>query len=254
MSFLLENVGFSYRANRSNDAASRPPAILKGVNQAFASDARVALLGPSGAGKSTLICLLGLLTGTQQIDGDIRYTNSAGIEHSYHALTPAEADEMRRTEFGFALQSSYLLPHLTVVENLAIPLGLHGVSPKSREERALAMLRAADPRLLKHADYYPSQISGGQKQRVAVLRSLIHDPVVVFADEPFSALDDENKSIILNILKTWQDGGFRTDRPAGTMRSLFLVCHDPKVPAAHGADVLHMLPGEPPRLIGAGRP
>lgn len=248
MSFLLENVGFSYN---TGGKTGLPERVLTEVNQSFPSGARTALLGPSGAGKTTLICLLGLLTGTRRFEGEIHYTDADGRTHFWQKLTAAESDGLRRTEFGFALQSSYLLPHLTVLQNLAIPLGLQGHPEPYRTERARVMLASADPRLLELGGHLPSQLSGGQQQRVAVLRALIHDPVVVFADEPFSALDEDNKEIILNILKTWQEGEFRTDRPSGTRRSLFLVCHDPQVPVKYQADILHMDLKTPPRLTQA---
>ncbi len=246
MSFVLKDVGFSYglrrltanlRQNRKSDVR-----VLQDVNLTIPSGSRIALLGPSGVGKSTLMCILGLLTGTRRIEGCIEYTDSAGMCHHYQGLSTETAERLRRTEFGFALQSSYLLPHLTVEENLGIPLGLQGVSTAERRNRALQLLETAEGNLLSLANSLPSELSGGQQQRVAVLRALIHNPAVVFADEPFSALDEENKRLILQMLVEWQENGVSNTSPAAMRRTLFLVCHDPEVPAKYGATILRMNP------------
>ena len=246
MSFVLNDVGFSYglqRATANLRQNSKPDVrVLQDVNLTITSGSRIALLGPSGVGKSTLMCILGLLTGTRRFEGRIEYTDSTGTPHQYQGLSTETAERLRRTEFGFALQSSYLLPHLTVEENLGIPLGLLGVPTAERRNRALQLLETAEGNLLSLADSLPSELSGGQQQRVAVLRALIHNPAVVFADEPFSALDEENKRLILQMLVTWQEEGMSHANPAATRRTLFLVCHDPEVPAKYGATILRMNP------------
>jgi ABC-type lipoprotein export system ATPase subunit len=231
VTFELQGVGFSYPLPPERKGGKAELfEVLKDVTLTIPKGSRVALLGKSGVGKSTLVSLLGLLTGTKSFQGRITYTDSQGQARDYQTLPQTTAEHLRRTEFGYALQSSYLLPHLSVVENLGIPLGLSGQDKTQRERQARDLLELTD--LSQAADSIPSRLSGGQKQRVGVLRSLIHDPTVVFADEPFSALDDENKYKILDLLARWQD--------ADDKRTLIMVCHDRRVAEHYKADVLYM--------------
>lgn len=243
MTFLLHKVGFSYvTLNEGANPSRSCQQILKDLSITISAGSRIAVQGPSGVGKSTLISILGLLTGTKQIVGDILYTDSMGRVHEYQGLPVTSAEALRRTEFGFALQSSYLLPHLTVEENMAIPLGLTGHSSDERRFKVLDLLAKADKTLLARAGALPRELSGGQQQRVAVLRALVHDPLVVFADEPFSALDEGNKEAILDILFEWQEKGMagNSDSKSHPLRTLILVCHDPSVPKKRNARSLYM--------------
>ena len=198
--------------------------------------------GASGVGKSTLVSILGLLIGTKKFAGTIHYADSQQTTHDYQSLPQATAEYLRRTEFGFALQDPFLLPHLTVAENLGIPLGFVGNSDEERQTRAAALLKST-PDLPDHAESLPTTLSGGQKQRVGVLRSLIHQPTVVFADEPFSALDDNNKFRILDLLVQWQEHTLGNETASGSapvIRTLFLVCHDKAVAEKYQCDILFM--------------
>ncbi|WP_166820110.1 ABC transporter ATP-binding protein [Thalassoroseus pseudoceratinae] len=227
MTFILRNVGFSY----SDSDSERKVEVLRGLSTEFAAGERIAIRGPSGVGKSTLISILGLLTGTSDFTGSVSFTgtdsNGQQITFDYRSNSVDTQAELRRTTFGFALQSGYLMPHLSVVENIAVPLGLNGVPKTERRERVEEILER-QPDLRKKCDSLPGQLSGGQRQRVSVLRALIHRPMVVFADEPFSQLDAENREAILDTLVEWQAGELPGQSGDGE-RTLFLVCHNDQV-------------------------
>ncbi|MFM7039320.1 MAG: ABC transporter ATP-binding protein [Planctomycetaceae bacterium] len=190
----------------------------------------VSVIGPSGSGKSTLVGCLGLLRSIKNSDGQILFHGSAGVQ-DYSTLSTEQSEDLRRRRFGFALQNSYLLPHLTVLDNLIIPLALKGVAEKHRRAMGMEFLKCM-PDLLERQNAPVSQISGGQKQRIGVLRALIHDPDVVFADEPFSSLDQENEHLMLKSLLDWQRGELTpTTSSHSPDRTLFLVTHDLNVAA-----------------------
>ncbi|MFE4976784.1 ABC transporter ATP-binding protein [Kitasatospora sp. NPDC056651] len=166
---------------------------LDGVSFAVAPREVVAVTGSSGSGKSTLLhCLAGILTpeaGSVRLDGE-RFDN----------LPEAGRSSLRRRDFGFVFQLGELIPELSVLENVALPLRLAGATRKEAARNAaeaLGRLEIADL-----AAKRPSQISGGQAQRAAVARALIHRPKVVFADEPTGALDTVNGERVLTALTT----------------------------------------------------
>ncbi|WNV91097.1 ABC transporter ATP-binding protein [Umezawaea sp. Da 62-37] len=173
----------------------------------------VAIMGPSGSGKSTLLhCVAGILRPDR---GTVRYQD---VELS--ALSEGKRSELRRTEFGFVFQFGQLVPELTCVENVALPLRLAGLKRKEAESRAiegLARLEVADV-----ADKRPGEASGGQGQRVAVARALITSPKVIFADEPTGALDSLNGERVMTLFLS-------AVRASGT--AVVLVTHEPRVAA-----------------------
>lgn len=203
----------------------------------------ISVTGPSGSGKSTLIACLGLLRTIHHSCGKLIFHGTDGPQ-DYGTFSIQAAEDLRRRRFGFALQNSYLLPHLSVLDNLTIPLALQGLAEKNRRAMGEELLECM-PDLQKRRNALVSQISGGQKQRIAVLRALIHGPDVVFADEPFSSLDQENESLMLKSLLDWQRGEIGWTGISGRPnRTLFLVTHDMQIAATAGQYVLCIKNGE----------
>ena len=223
--FRLQNFRFSY--------SQTGPPVLQCEELAIPKGTVVSVTGPSGCGKSTLVSCLGVLRNLPKHAGEIHYHGPSQTV-SYSSLSPDDADQLRRQHFGFALQNSYLLPHLSVLENLVIPLALQGVEPSEREERGRRLLESM-PDLFDRRDAVVAKISGGQRQRVAVLRAMIHEPEVVFADEPFSSLDQTNENLMLKALRDWQRGQLGSSNSvAATDRTLFLVTHDHRIASEVG--------------------
>jgi putative ABC transport system ATP-binding protein len=171
----------------------------------------IAILGPSGSGKSTLLALVAGLdrptAGEVWLDGE-----------PVHALSEDALALLRRRSVGFVFQSFQLLPHLTALENVLVPLELRGVAQP--EERAAALL--ADVGLAERTHHYPAQLSGGEQQRVALARAFAGDPPLLLADEPTGNLDSATGVKVLDLLLDLQ-------RRAGS--TLVLVTHDPSVAA-----------------------
>ncbi|MCX3062032.1 ABC transporter ATP-binding protein [Streptomyces beihaiensis] len=180
----------------------------------------VAVMGPSGSGKSTLLhCLAGIVApdaGTITYDG-----------RDLTSLTDAERSALRRGEFGFVFQFGQLVPELTCVENVALPLRLNGVKRKDAERRARARLEQLE--VDDVAGKRPGEVSGGQGQRVAVARSLVTDPRVLFADEPTGALDSLNGERVMELL---------TDAAREARAAVVLVTHEARVAAWSDREVV----------------
>ena len=212
MSFRLTSVGHTYEGEA--DAA------LDGITLDIPADRRVAVLGPSGAGKTTLLHLLGLLLPVAR--GDIHYEPPHG-KFDYRALGESRRLELRRRRFGYALQNCYLLPNFSCLDNVAMPLRLRGTPAAECRERVMTLFAlTGDKELAARATRRGESLSAGQRQRVAVLRAVVHDPDVIFADEPTSNLDPKNADAILQLLARWQAGGL--GGPAKP-RGLVVVCH-----------------------------
>jgi putative ABC transport system ATP-binding protein len=171
----------------------------------------VAVMGPSGSGKSTLLyCLSGVLTPDR---GDVFFGGARVNE-----LSDARRAELRRSAFGFVFQFPGLLPELLADENVALPLMLAGVSRRDAVSRAQELFPALGLDGLERRR--PGELSGGQAQRVAIARALIHEPAVVFADEPTGALDTQTGDDVMSLLVSTV-----RDRQA----ALVLVTHDERV-------------------------
>ncbi|MGW9133036.1 ABC transporter ATP-binding protein [Streptomyces sp. NPDC055681] len=179
----------------------------------------VAVLGPSGSGKSTLLhCLAGIVTPDS---GTVTY---AGRELS--AMSDAERSALRRSDFGFVFQFGQLVPELTCVENVALPLRLSGTRRKEAERTALRWMERLEVDDL--GAKRPGEVSGGQGQRVAIARALVSSPKVIFADEPTGALDSLNGERVMQLLG-------EAARSADV--AVVLVTHEARVAAYSDRDV-----------------
>ncbi|WP_405893060.1 ABC transporter ATP-binding protein [Streptomyces sp. NBC_01527] len=179
----------------------------------------VAVLGPSGSGKSTLLhCLAGIISPDS---GTVSY---AGRELS--AMSDAERSALRRTDFGFVFQFGQLVPELTCVENVALPLRLSGTRRKEAERTALRWMERLEVDDL--GTKRPGEVSGGQGQRVAIARALASSPKVIFADEPTGALDSLNGERVMNLL---------TEAARSADVAVVLVTHEARIAAYSDRDV-----------------
>lgn len=186
---------------------------LKGIDFTVYPGEMVAVMGASGSGKTTLLnCLSGLDTVTEGVV-KIEGTDLAD-------LADDERTDYRANNMGFIFQTFNLLPVLTAVENVELPLVVSGTRPSIAREKAMAML--AQVGLTDWASHKPAELSGGQRQRVTVARALVNDPAIVWADEPTGALDSENASEIMHLMR---------DLNRRNGQTFLLVTHDPRVAA-----------------------
>jgi putative ABC transport system ATP-binding protein len=190
----------------------RPPArteILRGIDLRVAAGESVALLGPSGSGKSSLMALL---AGMERPSGGS--ARVAGLD--FERLDENQLAIARRGRIGIILQAFHLLPTMTALENIAVPLELAGVGDAFA--RAEAELEAVG--LGHRLRHYPAQLSGGEQQRVAIARALAPRPTLLFADEPTGNLDGATGHAIMDLLFA---------RHAETGATLFVITHDPSL-------------------------
>jgi putative ABC transport system ATP-binding protein len=171
------------------------------------------IVGASGSGKSTLLNIMGLLDVPD--DGLVRYQNEL-----VHVLSEQRQAAIRNHHFGFVFQSFNLLPHLSALDNVGLPLLYRGVSKKERRVLAASLLNQVG--LGDRVDHLPNALSGGQKQRVAIARALIGEPKLILADEPTGNLDPESAQVVLCLLRD-------LNRQHGV--SVVIVTHDAAVSA-----------------------
>jgi putative ABC transport system ATP-binding protein len=170
---------------------------LKGITMQVNSGEFVGIVGKSGAGKSTL---LNMITGVDDLTSGEVIINAKNGPLSIHELSEDEVALWRGKTMGVVFQSFQLLPMLTLVENITLPMDLCGVyTPKGSRERALELLRLVE--IEEHADKLPAFISGGQQQRVAIARALANDPPILIADEPTGSLDSVTADHIFEVFE-----------------------------------------------------
>jgi putative ABC transport system ATP-binding protein len=172
--------------------------VLKGVSLDIAKNEYVALMGPSGSGKSTLMNILGCL---DTPTSGLYVLNGQDVSR----MADDHLADVRNIEIGFVFQQFNLLPRLTAVENVALPLVYAGIPRKERIERAMAVLEKVS--LADRSTHRPNELSGGQSQRVAIARALINNPSLILADEPTGNLDTKTSIEIMDIFTGIQAGG-----------------------------------------------
>ncbi len=172
--------------------------VLKGIDLSVYKEEYVALMGPSGSGKSTLMNVLGCLDSPSE--GNYFFTGK-----DVSKLKDAELAKIRNVEIGFVFQTFNLLPRLTALDNVALPLVYAGISKKERKQRAAEVLEKVG--LGDRMDHLPNQLSGGQRQRVAVARALINNPSIILADEPTGNLDSKTSEEIMKLFKIINEAG-----------------------------------------------
>ncbi|MEU3987232.1 ABC transporter ATP-binding protein [Streptomyces platensis] len=193
---------------------------LDGVEFSIHPGEVVAVMGPSGSGKSTLLhCLAGIISPDA---GTVRYG-----PHTLTGLSDAQRSALRRTDFGFVFQFGQLVPELTALENVALPLRLNGTKRKEAERQAREWLERLEVESV-HGQR-PGEISGGQGQRIAVARALATRPRVIFADEPTGALDSLNGERVLTLL---------TNAARDTNAAVVLVTHEARVAAYSDREIV----------------
>ena len=196
-----------------------PTPALAGASIEVQAGEIVAIVGASGSGKSTLLhCLGGIV---RPDAGRVRYR---GVDLT--GMSDVERSRLRRTEFGFVFQFGHLVPELTCLENVALPLRLAGVRRRDADDRARGWLERVQVEQVARS--LPGEVSGGQAQRVAVARALIGDPSVVFADEPTGALDSLNGERVMQLLTA-------AARESGA--AVLLVTHEARVAAYSDREV-----------------
>ena len=197
--------------NKTYREGDRTLTVLHGVDLAITAGERVALLGRSGSGKSTLLNLLGGIDRPDQ--GTIAIRGEVFSDLDEHRRTL-----FRRRRIGFIYQAFNLIPTLSAVENVALPLELNGVASERAERQARQLLDKIG--LAQRANAFPDRLSGGEQQRVAIARALVHEPALVLADEPTGNLDAQTGRQVLDLLSE-----LFTNRGSG----LLVVTHSQEV-------------------------
>jgi len=197
--------------------------VLKGLSLDILKTEFVALMGPSGSGKSTLMNIIGCL---DTLSSGKYLLNNKDVGE----MTDNELAEIRNQEIGFVFQQFNLLPRLSALENVALPLIYAGVSKKERNERAAEMLGKVN--LADRAKHKPNELSGGQIQRVAIARALVNNPSIILADEPTGNLDSKTSAEIMQLLSEIHQMG----------NTVVLVTHEEEI-AAYAGRVIRLRDG-----------
>jgi putative ABC transport system ATP-binding protein len=197
---------------------------LRSVSLKIQQGEFTSIMGPSGSGKSTLMNILGCL---DKLDGGKYLLNNKDIS----MMKDDELAHIRNKEIGFVFQAFNLLPRMTVLENVELPMTYAGVPPKERREKALLALKRVG--LEDRVKHRPNEISGGQKQRVAIARAIVNNPSVIMADEPTGNLDSKSTEEILRIFQDLNNEG----------ATIIMVTHETDV-AQHTKRIVRFRDGE----------
>jgi len=197
--------------------------VLRGVNLKVEKGEFVAVVGPSGSGKSTLLNIIGGID--RPTEGKVRVGGTL-----ITALDEEALSQWRGRNVGFVFQFFQLLPTLTALENVMLPMELMGTYRGRRRERAMQVLEMVG--LASRANHLPGELSGGEQQRVALARALVNDPPIILADEPTGNLDSASGEKVLEILEEFNRRG----------KTLVLVTHDEKLARA-AERVFHLVDG-----------
>jgi putative ABC transport system ATP-binding protein len=210
MSFIIiENVTKTYQPN---GAASRAT-VLRGISTEIEEGEFVALMGPSGSGKTTLLSIIGAMSQPTEVRVVID-------EVDVYDLSEERRADFRREYLGFVFQQHHLLPYLTALENVMLPLVITKLTAK--EKRMKAQLALERMGLGDKFDRLPSQLSGGEQGRVAIARALVNEPPLLLADEPTGNLDSKTGNEIIGVLRALNEQG----------QTILMVTHNPEAAAA----------------------
>ena len=196
---------------------------LKSITLDIKKNEYVALMGPSGSGKSTLMNLLGCLDTPTAGEYILNNENVSTLDDS-------ELAEVRNKEIGFVFQTFNLLPRLSSLENVALPLVYAGIGKSNRLDKAEDTLTKVG--LGDRVEHKPNELSGGQRQRVAIARALVNDPAIILADEPTGNLDTKTSIEIMEIFEKLHDAG----------NTIIVVTHEPDI-AAHAHRIIRLRDG-----------
>ena len=187
-----------------------PVRVLKNINLTVEKGDYLAIMGPSGSGKTTLMNIIGCLdvptSGTYELDGK-----------NLKDLSDEDLADIRNRHIGFVFQHFHLLPKMTALDNVALPLLYADVPIRERRERAAEALKAVG--LEQRMDFYPNQLSGGQCQRVAIARAMVGKPDLLLADEPTGALDTKSGNQIMDIFRQLSSDGM----------TIVMITHEPSI-------------------------
>ena len=187
-----------------------PVRVLKNINMTVDQGDYLAIMGPSGSGKTTLMNLIGCLavptSGTYTLEG-----------RDLKDLSDDQLADIRNKHIGFVFQNFHLLPKMSALDNVALPLLYAGVKPKERRERAAEALKLVG--LEERMNFLPNQLSGGQCQRVAIARAMVTNPKLLLADEPTGALDTASGEQIMEIFRTLSGKGM----------TIIMITHEPSI-------------------------
>jgi len=215
----LENARKVYQLGKTNVPA------LRGVNLEIKKGERLAIIGPSGCGKSTLLNLIGCLDrptkGKVFIDGE-----------DISELNDNELAEIRREKIGFVFQFFFLIPTLTALRNVMLPMVFAGITKQEQDKRARKLLEIVG--LKERLDHRPSELSGGERQRTAIARAMANSPEIILADEPTGNLDSKSGKDIIGVL-------LRLNKKERV--TLIIVTHDPYI-ASNAQRIIYLKDGE----------
>ena len=197
--------------------------VLHNIDLSLEPGEYLSVLGPSGSGKSTLMNIIGCL--------DVATSGEYILQgHSIEDMDEAQLAHVRCHEIGFIFQNHQLLPRLTALKNVELPLIYAGVGPKERKRRAMEMLERVG--LSDRMGHYPNQLSGGQAQRVAIARALVSNPSILLADEPTGALDQKTGRQVMALFRELNEEG----------RTIIMITHDTNI-AKNARRTVHIIDG-----------